>query len=156
MPKCQRMTALRGTNEYHVIECEGEATHRITVLAPNEPDVTEVVCDRHSSPETAPGEGETWTVEPLPLAWRNGYERAFAAASHIEPTPTALLRLNVFGIGEVLHHWPAPDSPLSGEWAGESMPELGVHSEEEADQYEAGFFTGWCDGVLEFAARAGQ
>ena len=45
-----------------------------------------------------------------------------------------------------------PRSPLSGEWAGESMPELLgdlADDADAADAYEAGYFAGWEDTLVE-------
>jgi hypothetical protein len=86
-------------------------------------------------------------------AYKAGYEKGQAAASwlldsNIQETIRKVFKGFEDGDPEIMDTQP---SPLSGEWAGESIPELSerygvdLQDDEKADQFEQGFADGYWD-----------
>ena len=89
-------------------------------------------------------------------AYKAGYEKGQAAASGmfdsqaIQETIRKVFKGFEDGDPEIMEMQP---SPLSGEWAGESIPDLSerygvdLGDDEKADQFEQGFAEGYWDEV---------
>jgi hypothetical protein len=90
------------------------------------------------------------------MSYTAGYEAGKAAGSWVfdgntsDETYARVLQGWDDGDPEVMDLQP---SPLSGEWAGESPTELlgADYTDEDADEYEAGFSAGFWDEVVSIA-----
>ncbi len=142
-----------------VVRCTNTAEWRITYTSVI--DLTrhhEVLCTEHVSMRNADpdwaAETDDHTVDAITLAWAAGYDHGRARGEAEEEFATDPEGpYTMAWTGELIERFAAP-ACLSGEHAAESMPELGVLDDDDADEYEAGFEQGWYDALCEKAHDA--
>lgn len=120
--------------------CERPATHLVVT-----DDWPTPSCEQHASEH-----GPESTIEVMDPAFGRGYDLGVSEAALVELTDREVAWLcHEDELPERLH----PRDVTSGEWAGESLAELGLTDDATAGQYDRGYTVGWQGALRERAAR---